>query len=353
MTAWLRLLACALLAALLAACGTSSKRGGYYQDDGPGSNIPANIASIPDAVPRIEPYARANMRPYSVMGRYYVPISDGRSFSQEGVASWYGRKFHGQRTANGERYDMYAMTAAHPTLPLPSYARVTRMDNGRSVIVRINDRGPFLHSRIIDLSYAAAAKLDYINHGSTRVRVEAITHDEIRLAQRRGTPLAGSPAIVSQASAAPSPRPAIRVGTAQSLSVESSSMPTAQSETPDALAVIPVSGDDSFGTPQPMPVTASAEPRQMAVTSTGPPAGGFSSQIYLQFGAFSAASSAQGLAQRLNAQIGRVESRPAHIQEINGLHRVRIGPYPNRTEAVNAAVRIQEQTGKQATIALQ
>ena len=174
-------LSCSLL---LTACSSpkrsASSGGGYYKDDGPGRNIPADIEAIPDAVPRIETHARANMRPYKVFGKRYVPITTDKPFRQKGIASWYGRKFHGNKTANGEIYDMYAMTAAHPTLPLPSYARVTHARNGRSVIVRINDRGPFHASRIIDLSYVAAAKLDLITPGSGPVIVEAITQDEIR-----------------------------------------------------------------------------------------------------------------------------------------------------------------------------
>jgi len=163
---------------LLAAC-SSPKRGGYYQDDGPG-RVPVDVQAIPDATPRIEPFASANLRPYVISGRRYTPMADNRGFRQEGVASWYGRQFHGKRTANGETYDMYAMTAAHPTLPLPSYARVTRKSTGRSVIVRVNDRGPFHSARIIDLSYAAAAKLDLIASGTGTVVVEAISHDQIR-----------------------------------------------------------------------------------------------------------------------------------------------------------------------------
>lgn len=275
--AWLRLLACALLTALLAACGTTGKqRGGYYLDDGPGSDIPPDIASIPDAVPRIEPYARGNLRPYYVMGQSFTPISDSRPFRQEGVASWYGRKFHGQRTANGERYDMYAMSAAHPTLPLPSYARVTRLDNGRTVVVRINDRGPFLHSRIIDLSYAAAAKLGFANHGSTRVRVEAITHDEIRRAQREGATL-----VASRTDDTPAPAYA------------------AAPETPSFMR------DDggAYASPQTLPISASADMRPVALAPAAPaPAPGGAAQIYLQFGAFSAPDSAHGLAERINAQ---------------------------------------------------
>jgi rare lipoprotein A len=152
----------------------AARSGGYYLDDGPGANPPANIDAIPDAVPRLEPLHRFANRPYSVLGRDYVPATELRPYRERGIASWYGRKFHAQKTSIGETYDMYAMTAAHPTLPLPSYARVTNLANGRSVVVRVNDRGPFLHGRVIDLSYTAAARLGYVNQGSAQVEVEAI-----------------------------------------------------------------------------------------------------------------------------------------------------------------------------------
>ncbi|MBV8030336.1 MAG: septal ring lytic transglycosylase RlpA family protein [Betaproteobacteria bacterium] len=152
-------------------------RGGYYKDDGPGENPPPNLAAIPDAVPRREPPNRYANRPYTVLGANYVPISTTQPYKEQGIASWYGKKFHGQKTSSGEPYDMYAMTGAHKTLPIPSYARVTNLANGRSVVVRINDRGPFHSERIIDLSYAAAYKLGYAGAGSARVEVEAILPD--------------------------------------------------------------------------------------------------------------------------------------------------------------------------------
>ena len=148
--------------------------GGYYKDDGPGDRVPENIDAIPDAVPRPEALHRFANRPYSVFGKQYVPATTLRPYKERGVASWYGRKFHGEKTSIGETYDMYAMTAAHPTLPLPSYARVTSVASGKSVIVRVNDRGPFLHDRIIDLSYAAAHRVGIAQNGSGAVIVEAI-----------------------------------------------------------------------------------------------------------------------------------------------------------------------------------
>src|SRR5512132_2049050 len=149
-------------------------RGAYYKDDGPGDNPPPNLAAIPDAVPKPEPLNRFANRPYQVFGKDYVPVAAQAPFRQSGIASWYGRRFHGAPTSSGEPYDMYAMTAAHPTLPVPSYARVTNIANGRSIVVRINDRGPFHSDRIIDLSYTAAWKLGYAEAGSARVEVEAI-----------------------------------------------------------------------------------------------------------------------------------------------------------------------------------
>ncbi|MGV8989894.1 MAG: septal ring lytic transglycosylase RlpA family protein [Thiobacillus sp.] len=148
--------------------------GGYYLDDGPEANPPSKLDSIPDAVPRDEPMHRYANRTYVVLGNTYKPQTERRAYSQEGLASWYGRRFHGKKTSSGEPYDMYAMTAAHPTLPIPSYARVTSLVNGRSVVVRINDRGPFHKNRLIDLSYTAAHKLGYLGKGSARVRVESI-----------------------------------------------------------------------------------------------------------------------------------------------------------------------------------
>ncbi len=153
---------------------TTAKSGGYYLDDGPEVNPPPNLDAVPDAVPRDEPLHRFANRTYVALGNTYTPLAEHRAYSKEGLASWYGRRFNGKKTSSGERYDMYAMTAAHPTLPIPSYARVTSLSNGKSVVVRINDRGPFHSDRVIDLSYTAAHKLGLLARGSGRVRVESI-----------------------------------------------------------------------------------------------------------------------------------------------------------------------------------
>jgi len=179
-----------------------SGRGGYYKDDGPGRDIPPGLELVPDAIVRAEPYAKWANKPYSVFGQTYNPILHEEPFTQRGVASWYGVKFHGQRTSSGEAYDMYKMTAAHPTLPIPSYARVTSLESGKSVVVRINDRGPFHSDRVIDVSYTAALKLGLLGKGSHQVQVERLfPGDVMQLASARR-------AAASEAQALPAP-PAI------------------------------------------------------------------------------------------------------------------------------------------------
>jgi rare lipoprotein A len=176
-----RLAVLGLVSIALAGCGSTprveappSQRGGFYKDDGPGDKPPANLDAIADAVPRSEPLHRFANRPYKALGKQFTPMTSLQPFRERGMASWYGRRYHGQKTSTGEIYDMYAMSAAHPTLPLPSYARVTSMANGKSVVVRLNDRGPFLGGRVIDLSYTAAHRLGIVRAGSGEVEVEAV-----------------------------------------------------------------------------------------------------------------------------------------------------------------------------------
>ncbi len=166
----------AALALVLLATGCATRA---PERDGPPSDPPPNLARSPDAVPRVEPIKSGGPnRPYEVLGRRYVPFTSDQAFEEKGVASWYGRKFHGRPTASGEPYDMNEMTAAHKLMPLPSYARVRNLANGREVIVRINDRGPFVDGRVIDLSYAAAVKLG-LQGGVGPVEVKRLTHREI------------------------------------------------------------------------------------------------------------------------------------------------------------------------------
>ena len=188
MSRWILL---AVLLAALSACGTLAPGGGYYEDDGPEARPPADVANVPDAVPKVEPRSATGNNPYTVYGTTYSPLADTSGYRERGIASWYGKKFHNKRTSSGEPYDMYAMTAAHKTLPLPSYARVRNLQNGRSVVVRVNDRGPFLHNRLIDLSYAAAARLGILGTGTGVVEVEAVSPEEpeTQVAQVKTYPL--------------------------------------------------------------------------------------------------------------------------------------------------------------------
>jgi rare lipoprotein A len=322
-------LGCALLiASLLAACSSAPRRGGYYQDDGPGASPPANLDKIADAEPRIEPLNRAANNPYSVFGRQYVPFRSPQPYRQRGIASWYGRKFHGQRTSSGERYDMYAMTAAHPILPIPSYARVTNTRNGRSVIVRVNDRGPFLSGRIMDLSYAAAYKLGYIGAGSAPVEVEAILPEDIRTARwREAAPVETAPEparALPAIEATPAPSAAAAVA-------ESSAAALATAPAGEIAPPAPVVGT-SAATP-----TAQPEPKnEVSIPITTE-----SSGIYVQLGAFSARENAESLRVKIYQQLAWL-NQPIRILPENGLFRVHLGPYRDRSEAMEIADKIRD-----------
>ncbi|WP_394220456.1 septal ring lytic transglycosylase RlpA family protein [Alteromonas gracilis] len=163
----------------IAGCQSAPSPSGRYTQHK--DSAPKHIAKKPetlDAVPKYEAYRMFNSRPYTVLGKHYTPIDSGKGFEEVGYASWYGQKFHGHLTSNGETYNMFAMSAAHKTLPLPSYVRVTNLENNKQAIVRVNDRGPFHDDRIIDLSYAAAVKLGYHSKGTTKVKLEVIHFDE-------------------------------------------------------------------------------------------------------------------------------------------------------------------------------
>jgi rare lipoprotein A len=174
---------CLLLVLLLSGCSATPQsqsqppepNAGRYQQQK--DSIPDRLPTLlemTDPAPKIEPLSRGGNRPYQLFGQHYSPVANATSFQEAGIASWYGNKFHGHLTSNGETYNMFAMTAAHKTLPLPSYVKVTNLDNGQSAIVRVNDRGPFHHDRIIDLSYSAANKIGMLQQGTARVQVELI-----------------------------------------------------------------------------------------------------------------------------------------------------------------------------------
>ena len=163
-----------LIAVTLNGCGSKGDGRSYpYPEDGPGQH--RDVSHVPDAVPRVEPRSRGgNPSTYVVLGKRYYTLEDSKNFAERGIASWYGRKFHGRKTSNGEVYDMYAMSAAHKKLPIPTYVEVTNLENGRSVIVRVNDRGPFHDNRVIDLSYAAASRIGMLGKGTALVEIRAI-----------------------------------------------------------------------------------------------------------------------------------------------------------------------------------
>lgn len=305
------------VASVLVACGSAPKKpaapatssasgkgGGYYQDDGPPDRSPADLASIPDAQPRVEAPHRFANRPYQALGQSYVPVTGDQPLKQRGHASWYGRQFHGNRTATGEIYDMFTMSAAHPTMELPSYARVTNLANGRSVIVRVNDRGPFLAGRVIDLSYAVATRLGYVGAGTAQVEVERITMAQIA----RGDWPRGSgpePALAAAASVAP-PEPA-----------------------PAPAAPV---------------VLAAAAPVEAAMTaSPAAPTGRWAAQI----GVFTVAANAQALAAHAGVLLGfddklaDAQRRP-RVEHDGRVYRVLVGQLPDRVAAREFAAQLAE-----------
>jgi rare lipoprotein A len=163
---------------ILGGCSTNRPgkpdSGGFYGGDRPPTYGQRDFDKIPDAIPRVEPLSRTGNSPYKALGKSYTPLKSSRGYVKRGVASWYGTKFHGRRTSSGESYDMWGMTAAHPVLPLPTYVEVSNLETGKKIVVKVNDRGPFLHGRIIDLSFAAAHKLGIADKGTGRVEVRAI-----------------------------------------------------------------------------------------------------------------------------------------------------------------------------------
>lgn len=269
--------------------------GGYYKDDGPGDEIPDNLDDLPDAQPRIEPLHRFANRPYIVLGKAYEPSTSLRPYRERGVASWYGKKFHGQKTSIGEPYDMFSMTAAHPTLAIPSYVRVRNVGNGRSVVVRVTDRGPFHADRIIDLSYAAAYRLGYVDDGSTLVDVEAIMPEGA--AHVAYAPTSSSPDLP-------------RIGTLDQR---------------DELGLLAA----RLGAVQDSSVKQSEMPGSGAIRG-----------VYLQLGAFASAENAESLRSHLSRELEWL-NEDILINAGGGMHRVHLGPYVSRAEAERVAERIR------------
>ena len=307
-----------LLTLLLAGCGTLPERDGLVtsSDGAPQHNI--DIAAIPDAEPRIEPLSPyGNPATYSVNGKRYHVKDSSTDFQQHGIASWYGTKFHGRKTSSGEAYDMFAMTAAHKTLPLPTWLEVTNDDNQKRIIVKVNDRGPFVGDRIIDLSYAAAVKLGVVATGTAKVTIKAIDPVQYLAGKNLREPV---PAAVATTLAA---RPA--AGTVATVNT------TPQPELTPAAMSLPAS---------PPPATTSvttvtAEPTP-AASDKHPGINGF----YLQIAAFSELSNAEQLRQRLlPLDSGDIQINSG-LKSGRALYRVRIGPLVSLTEAGRIAARI-------------
>jgi rare lipoprotein A len=352
-----------------AASNAPKKGGGYYLDDGPGANPPADLDLVPDAVPKIEKYASGANRPYNVFGVDYVPDLSGAPYKQRGVGSWYGRKFHGQRTSSGEIYDMYGMTAAHPTLPIPCYALVTNLQNGKSVIVRVNDRGPFLHNRVMDLSYAAALKLGYLSSGSGTIEVEMLSPSDIAAGR---IPVTTNSLYIASAAAAgrrldpgattngansPSQGiPGASIATTVAIPLETppeatpiastASTTTLSSKTPSAA----IGGSFDATVPLRVPAEPSSSESHadrgipadlvpIADPQPGPtlPAIASSTGFYLQLGAFRARAGADSFASHVAREIDPAIASRVHVAGYNGLYRVRIGPYTQRGDADAAA----------------
>ena len=291
-------MAATLVAITLAGCGSeplrpaTMKPGGYYLDDGPGANPPVNLDSIPEPTPKIEPINKFTSRPYAVLGRAYTPYTRLMPYKARGVASWYGKRYHGQKTSSGEIYDMYTMSAAHTLLPLPSYARVTNVSTGKSVIVRVNDRGPFHEDRLIDLSYAAAQRLGLLGRGSGLVDVEAIIPGE------------------------------------------------------DALAPVAANtGPEPASVPAPVAVAAPVAGAPVATAAVSAEPGG----IYIQLGAFSTPGNADAFVQKMRMDLGWLADS-MDVYKKGRLYRVHAGPYAGREDADRAAQRVQKELGFKALV---
>ncbi|UQY35937.1 septal ring lytic transglycosylase RlpA family protein [Pseudomonas fulva] len=327
-----KLAACGVAVLLLASCSSSraptssapSQAGSSmsgpsdfnrpHKDGAPWWDV--DVSKIQDAIP-MPHYGPVKASPYVVFGKQYYPIADARRYVATGPASWYGTKFHGQATANGEAYDLYGMTAAHKTLPLPSYVRVTNLENGKSAILRVNDRGPFYSDRIIDLSFAAAKKLGYAEKGTAQVRVEGIDPTEWWAQQGRPVPM-----MIKQPQMA-------KVQPAQMEQLK--------------LANAPV---ESYS-PPPQQHAAATVPVQIDSKKNGSAA---ASGLYLQVGAFANPDAAELLKSKLSESVSAPVFINSVVRNQQILHRVRLGPINSQGEADRVRDSIRVANLGQATL---
>ena len=362
--------------------------------DGPGDNPPPDLHLVPDAAPRLEPVrAGGPNKPYEVLGQAYTPLQGDPPLVQRGLASWYGRQFHGRGTANGETYNMYAMTAAHRTMPLPSYARVRNPANGREVVVRVNDRGPFHSGRVIDLSYTAALRLGLVG-GVAPVEIERITYEAIRTGAWRAPALPGlgdgAPTAVATAVLLPETAGWLADDAIAEIGRRSAARPpsTAAQPAPRAVAAAQALATDAatgaavgaaalrqadagalatrMAAPLTTPLTAQAT-TQLATQPTAPLAPQLTTQLtaqptallppethaparaaakaapgfWLQLGAFGQRDGAMGFQQRVAREVEWLAPLMAIFNERN-LHRLQAGPYANRADAAGAADRVRD-----------
>ncbi len=339
--------AAALLCALITGCagGTSSVR----RDGPPDGPVPADIAAIPDAEWRAEPLSKfGNPISYKVDGATYYVSRERKAYKARGYASWYGKQFHGERTSSGESYDMYKMTAAHKTLPIPSFVRVTNLENGRKVILRVNDRGPFHDDRVIDVSYVAASKLGMLRKGTAYVEVEALlgpsspAQDTPQIAQAETTsatatlesaaePLDQDTALQTQPlDGAPSPT-VIEVRQTTSAVSLPDELPADDSATQETASFRRV----SLPAPEPE-LEAEPEPQAAFEDAVTPPRGG----VFLQAGAFRYRLNADQLEARLKAE-GLYRTFVLSSMD-DGLYRVRLGPYADEDQVAEDRARLED-----------
>ncbi len=310
-----------LVLAGLAGCSSSGGKQDATEsidvDSAPG-NPPKGLASVPDAKPKREPKARyGNPKSYVVFGKRYYTKPSSKGYVETGGASWYGKKFHGRKTSSGERYNMYGMTAAHKTLPLPTYAKVTNLANRRSVIVKINDRGPFHGKRIIDLSYAAATKLGVLKHGVAKVEVRAI-----------------DPA---RPEALKSVRPTV-VSTKKRKTRPTETELTAKQA--DGVVMGPVVVKKK---PKPVAVASARKapaPAPKVAKKTAKPKPGSGANLYLQVGAFGSRVNAEQLKTRLVSHLEEQVDVKGSAGASKPLYKVRIGPIASDTEAVQVSQKL-------------
>jgi len=286
--------------------------------DGAPERVPEDLTQVPDAVPRVEPILpKGPNKPYVVEGQAYEPLVEDKPFKQRGVASWYGTKFHGKRTASGEVYSMYGMSAAHRTLPIPSYVRVRNVANGKEVILRVNDRGPFHAQRVLDVSYTAAAKLEILARGSAEVEIERLTFDDIRAGRWSKEP--EPTALAAAAAGVVTPEPPPRSDAIQDLASR------LEGASPVALPV--QQGASPSTSPSP-------ESRSRAFT---PGQTGF----WVQLAAFSQRPGVDTFQKKIAQELAHLAPLLAVFQEGPG-YRVQVGPYARRDEAQSVAQRVRD-----------